>query len=77
MPDQHTIRQGEYNVLLGSGDVCLVQQIDSGRPSVAHFYGFGISYSFGSIFDNIVNPRFNGPGFFFFLPTLSKLGTRA
>jgi len=32
----------------------------------SYFYGFGISYSFGSIFDNIVNPRFNGPGFFFF-----------
>jgi hypothetical protein len=32
----------------------------------SYYYGFGISYSFGSIFDNIVNPRFSGGGFFFF-----------
>ena len=32
----------------------------------SYYYGFGISYSFGSIFDNVVNPRFNGGGFFFF-----------
>jgi hypothetical protein len=32
----------------------------------SYFYGFGVSYSFGSIFDNIVNPRFSGGGFFFF-----------
>jgi hypothetical protein len=33
-----------------------------------YFFNFGISYSFGSIFNNIVNPRFGGGGgnFFFF-----------
>jgi hypothetical protein len=33
-----------------------------------YFLNFGISYSFGSIFNNIVNPRFGGGGgdFFFF-----------
>jgi hypothetical protein len=33
-----------------------------------YFVNFGISYSFGSIFNNIVNPRFGGGGgsFFFF-----------
>ena len=29
-------------------------------------YGIGFSYSFGSIFDSIVNPRFGGSGGFFF-----------
>ena len=28
-----------------------------------YFFDFGISYSFGSIFNNIVNPRFGGGGF--------------
>ena len=27
-----------------------------------YFLNFGISYSFGSIFNNIVNPRFGGGG---------------
>jgi hypothetical protein len=27
-----------------------------------YFFNFGISYSFGSIFNNIVNPRFGGAG---------------
>ena len=27
-----------------------------------YFFNFGISYSFGSIFNNIVNPRFGGGG---------------
>jgi hypothetical protein len=33
-----------------------------------YFVNFGITYSFGSIFNNIVNPRFGGGGgdFFFF-----------
>ena len=31
-----------------------------------YYYGLGVSYSFGSIYDNIVNPRFSGGGFFFF-----------
>ena len=30
-----------------------------------YFFNFGISYSFGSIFNNIVNPRFGGAGFNF------------
>lgn len=32
----------------------------------SYYYGFGVSYSFGSIFDTVVNPRFSGGGFFFF-----------
>ncbi len=36
--------------------------------SYSYYVNFGISYSFGSIFNNIVNPRFGGGGgdFFFF-----------
>jgi hypothetical protein len=30
-----------------------------------YFFNFGINYSFGSIFNNIVNPRFGGAGGFF------------
>ena len=30
----------------------------------SYFLGFGVSYSFGSIFNNIVNPRFGGAGGF-------------
>jgi hypothetical protein len=30
-----------------------------------YFFNFGVSYSFGSIFNNIVNPRFGGGGSFF------------
>ena len=30
-----------------------------------YFFNFGINYSFGSIFNNIVNPRFGGGGGFF------------
>ncbi len=30
----------------------------------SYFFGFGVSYSFGSIFNNIVNPRFGGAGGF-------------
>jgi hypothetical protein len=31
----------------------------------SYFMGFGISYSFGSIFNTVVNPRFGGGHFFF------------
>jgi hypothetical protein len=32
------------------------------RTSYSYFLGVGLSYSFGSIFNNIVNPRFGGGG---------------
>lgn len=31
--------------------------------SYSYYSGFGLSYTFGSIFNNIVNPRFDGPNF--------------
>jgi hypothetical protein len=31
----------------------------------SYYVSFGLSYSFGSIFNSVVNPRFNAPGFFF------------
>lgn len=38
------------------------------ETSYRYFAGFGLSYTFGSIFNNVVNPRFGGSsgGFFFF-----------
>lgn len=38
------------------------------QTSFSYFTSFGISYQFGSIFNNVVNPRFGGGnGFFFFM----------
>lgn len=31
--------------------------------SFSYYSGFGLTYTFGSIFNNIVNPRFDGPNF--------------
>jgi hypothetical protein len=58
--DQIALRKG----VASTEDVLLrLRQL---ATDYSYFYGFGISYRFGSIFDNIVNPRFDGPGFFFF-----------
>jgi len=41
-------------------DVLLkLRQLSSGY---SYFVGFGVSYSFGSIFNTVVNPRFNNGG---------------
>ena len=32
------------------------------RTSFSYFTAFGFSYRFGSIFNNVVNPRFGGGG---------------
>jgi hypothetical protein len=32
------------------------------ETSYRYFYNIGIQYRFGSIFNNVVNPRFGGPG---------------
>jgi len=36
------------------------------QTDYSYFYGLGVSYSFGSIFNSVVNPRFNGQQDFFF-----------
>jgi hypothetical protein len=36
------------------------------ETSYRYSFNFGITYSFGSIFNNVVNPRFGGGGEFFF-----------
>jgi hypothetical protein len=33
--------------------------------SYSYFVGIGLSYTFGSIFNNVVNPRFEGANVFF------------
>ena len=54
--DQISLRKGEAS----AEDVLLrLRQLQSGY---SYFVGFGISYSFGSIFNNVVNPRFGGGG---------------
>jgi hypothetical protein len=60
--DQIYLRRGE-----ASTEEILVRQRQL-ATGYQYFLNFGISYSFGSIFNNIVNPRFGGGGgdFFFF-----------
>jgi len=54
--NQIGLRKGEAS----TEDVLLrLRQLQSGY---SYFVGFGISYSFGSIFNNTVNPRFGGGG---------------
>ena len=36
------------------------------ETSYRYFASAGLSYTFGSIYNNIVNPRFGGNGGFFF-----------
>ena len=36
------------------------------QTDYSYFMGFGVSYSFGSIFNSVVNPRFGGSGGIFF-----------
>lgn len=61
--DQISLRKGTAS----NEDVLLrLRQIQSGY---SYYVGFGFSYSFGSIFNSIVNPRYGGGGgrtFFFF-----------
>jgi len=32
------------------------------RTSYEYWGGFGLSYTFGSVYNNVVNPRFGGGG---------------
>jgi hypothetical protein len=58
--DQIALRKGE-----ASEEEILLRLIQQ-ATNYSYNYSVGFSYSFGSIFTSIVNPRFNGPGFFFF-----------
>lgn len=52
--DQISLRKGD----ISTEDVLLrLQQLPS---TYSYFFSFGISYSFGSIFTGVLNPRFNG-----------------
>jgi len=54
--DQIALRKGNAT----TEDVLLsLQQL---RTDYSYFFNFGLSYSFGSIFNSVVNPRFNGSG---------------
>ncbi|MEI6244792.1 MAG: hypothetical protein WCQ64_07070, partial [Acidobacteriota bacterium] len=54
--DQINLKKGGAS----TEDVLLrLRQLQSGY---SYFVGFGISYSFGSIFNNVVNPRYGGGG---------------
>ncbi len=46
----------------GASTTDILLQIQQLATGYSYFGSFGISYSFGSIFNNIVNPRFNGGG---------------
>ncbi len=58
--DQISLRKG------GASNEEVLLRIRQLATDYSYYYGFGVSYSFGSIFDNIVNPRFSGGNFFFF-----------
>lgn len=56
--DQIALKKGEAS----TEDVLLrLRQLQSGY---SYYVGFGFSYSFGSIFNNVVNPRYSGGMFF-------------
>lgn len=54
--DQINLKRGNASV-----DEVLLRQRQL-ATGYRYFVGFGISYSFGSIFNNVVNPRFGGSG---------------
>lgn len=56
--DQLSLRRGD-----ATNEEILVQQREL-ATGYQYDFGFGISYSFGSIFNNIVNPRFRNAGGF-------------
>lgn len=56
--DQLSLRRGE-----ATSEEILVRQREL-ATDYAFDFGFGISYSFGSIFNNVVNPRFRNAGGF-------------
>ena len=56
--DQLSLRRGEATT-----EEILIRQREL-ATDYAYELGFGISYSFGSIFNNVVNPRFRGVGGF-------------
>ena len=56
--DQLSLRRGEATT-----EEILVRQREL-ATDYSFDFGFGISYSFGSIFNNVVNPRFRGAGGF-------------
>ena len=58
--DQIALRKGE------ASEEEILLRLTQQATNYSYNYSVGLSYSFGSIFTSIVNPRFNGPGFFFF-----------
>jgi hypothetical protein len=56
--DQLSLRRGE-----ASTEEILIRQREL-ATDYSYEFGFGLSYSFGSIFNNVVNPRFRGAGGF-------------
>lgn len=58
--DQIALRKG------ASTEEEILLRLRQQATNYSFHYGIGFSYSFGSIFDSIVNPRFGGSGFFFF-----------
>ena len=56
--DQLSLRRGEATT-----EEILVRQREL-ATDYSYDLGFGISYSFGSIFNNVVNPRFRNAGGF-------------
>ena len=62
------LRDQLYLARGGATDEEILLQRRQLSTSYSYFAGAGLSYTFGSIFNNVVNPRFEGSGgqFFFF-----------
>lgn len=60
------IRDQIYLSAEGATDEQILLQQRQLATSYRYFTSFGIEYRFGSIFNNVVNPRFGGDEFFFF-----------
>jgi hypothetical protein len=50
----------------GATDEEILVRVRELESNYRYFVNFGLSYTFGSIFNNVVNPRFGGGGDFFF-----------
>lgn len=58
--DQINLAQGDLS------DEEILLQISEQQTNYSFFTYFGLSYTFGSIYNNIVNPRFEGGNSYFF-----------
>ena len=62
----NSIRDQVYLPKVPGTDEQILLQERQRATTYRYFVNFGVSYTFGSIYNNIVNPRFGGGQTFFF-----------